>query len=64
MEMNLVNQAFTRLPCLPSSNFAQDILLGNNDTIGPESIFGCKDNCEVMGDPHMMMEYKLGMKPL
>ena len=64
MELNSVDKAITRLPCLPSSNLAKDILNGTDDMILPEDVFGFKEDSEVMGDPHLMMEHRLGLKPL
>ena len=64
MEINAIDKAVTRLPCLPSSNLAKDILNGTDDIILPEDVFGTPENCEVMGDPHLMMEHKLGLKSL
>lgn len=64
MEINAVGKAMTRLPCLPSSNFARDILNGTDELILPEDVFGLKEDSEVMGDPHLMMEHKLGLKSL
>lgn len=64
MELNSVDKAITRLPCLPSSNLAKDILNGTDDMIFPEDVFGFKEDSEAMGDPHLMMEHRLGLKPL
>ncbi|CAK8684379.1 proteasome maturation protein-like [Clavelina lepadiformis] len=64
MELNAVNKAVTRLPSLPSSNFAKDILNGTDDLILPSDVFGSRLDSEVIGDPHLMMEHKLGLKPL
>ena len=64
MELNSVGKAITRLPCLPSSNLAKDILNGTDDILLPEDVFGFKEDSEVMGDPHLMMEHKLGLAPL
>nr|CAB3265041.1 proteasome maturation protein [Phallusia mammillata] len=63
MEINAANKAITRLPCLPSSNFARDILDGNDDTICDGNMFSIED-FETIGDPHAMMEHRLGLKPL
>ncbi|TRY98381.1 hypothetical protein DNTS_021802 [Danionella cerebrum] len=49
-----------RLPFLPSSNLALDTLKGSDDTIGFEDILNDPVQCEMMGDPHIMTEYKLG----
>ena len=64
MELNAVDKALTRLPCLPSSNLAKDILSGTDDMLLPEDVFGFKEDGEAMGDPHLMMEHKLGLRPL
>ncbi|KTG03655.1 hypothetical protein cypCar_00034514 [Cyprinus carpio] len=50
-----------RLPFLPSSNLALDTLRGTDDTIGFEDILNDPVLSEVMGDPHIMTEYKLGV---
>uniref|UniRef100_H2ZDN2 Proteasome maturation protein n=1 Tax=Ciona savignyi TaxID=51511 RepID=H2ZDN2_CIOSA len=63
MELTAVQKATTRLPSLPSSNFAMDILNGNDTCISIEDNF-CRGDTEVMGDPHLMMEHKLGLKPM
>uniref|UniRef100_A0A9J8B060 Proteasome maturation protein n=2 Tax=Cyprinus carpio TaxID=7962 RepID=A0A9J8B060_CYPCA len=50
-----------RLPFLPSSNLALDTLRGSDDTIGFEDILNDPVQSEMMGDPHIMTEYKLGV---
>ncbi|XP_068160219.1 proteasome maturation protein [Antennarius striatus] len=50
-----------RLPFLPSSNLALDTLRGSNDTIGFEDILNDPAQSEMMGEPHRMVEYKLGL---
>ncbi|XP_018616359.1 proteasome maturation protein [Scleropages formosus] len=50
-----------RLPFLQSSNIALDTLRGNDESIGFEDVLNDPAQSEVMGDPHMMMEYKLGL---
>uniref|UniRef100_A0A8B9RPY2 Proteasome maturation protein n=1 Tax=Accipiter nisus TaxID=211598 RepID=A0A8B9RPY2_9AVES len=60
MEFRAVKQA-QRLPFLHSSNIALDTLRGNDECIGFEDILNDPSQSEVMGEPHMMMEYKLGL---
>ncbi|XP_037663203.1 proteasome maturation protein-like [Choloepus didactylus] len=60
MEFKAVQQA-QRLPFLPSSNFSLDILRGNDETIGFEDILNDPSQSEVMGEPHLMVEHKLGL---
>ncbi|XP_053564454.1 proteasome maturation protein [Bombina bombina] len=60
MEFKAVKQV-QRLPFLQSSNIALDSLRGNDDSIGFEDILNDPSQCELMGEPHMMMEYKLGL---
>ncbi|XP_051533295.1 proteasome maturation protein-like isoform X2 [Myxocyprinus asiaticus] len=50
-----------RLPFLPSSNLALDTLRGSDDTIGFEDILNDPVQYEMMGEPHIMTEYKLGL---
>lgn len=60
MEFRAVKQV-QRLPFLHSSNMAMDILRGNDECIGFEDILNDPSQSEVMGEPHMMMEHKLGL---
>ncbi|XP_010073037.1 PREDICTED: proteasome maturation protein, partial [Pterocles gutturalis] len=60
MEFRAVKQV-QRLPFLHSSNVALDTLRGNDESIGFEDILNDPSQSEVMGEPHMMMEYKLGL---
>ncbi|XP_017674063.1 PREDICTED: proteasome maturation protein [Lepidothrix coronata] len=60
MEFRAVKQV-QRLPFLHSSNMALDTLRGNDECIGFEDILNDPSQSEVMGEPHMMMEYKLGL---
>uniref|UniRef100_A0ABI7Z7L1 Proteasome maturation protein n=1 Tax=Felis catus TaxID=9685 RepID=A0ABI7Z7L1_FELCA len=60
MEFKAVQQA-QRLPFLPSSNLSLDILRGNDETIGFEDILNDPSQSELMGEPHLMVEYKLGL---
>uniref|UniRef100_H3CTM9 Proteasome maturation protein n=2 Tax=Tetraodon nigroviridis TaxID=99883 RepID=H3CTM9_TETNG len=50
-----------RLPFLPSSNLAVDTLRGSDESIGFEDILNDPAQSELMGDPHLMVEYKLGL---
>ncbi|XP_032718239.1 proteasome maturation protein-like [Lontra canadensis] len=58
MEVKAVQQV-QRLPFLPSSNLLLDILRGNDETI--EDILNDLSQSELMGEPHLMVEYKLGL---
>nr|XP_009502398.1 PREDICTED: proteasome maturation protein [Phalacrocorax carbo] len=60
MEFRAVKQV-QRLPFLHSSNIALDTLRGNDECIGFEDILNDPSQSEVMGEPHVMMEYKLGL---
>nr|XP_041569847.1 proteasome maturation protein isoform X2 [Taeniopygia guttata] len=60
MEFRAVKQV-QRLPFLHSSNMGMDILRGNDECIGFEDILNDPSQSEVMGEPHMMMEHKLGL---
>ncbi|XP_039912882.1 proteasome maturation protein isoform X2 [Hirundo rustica] len=60
MEFRAVKQV-QRLPFLHSSNVAMDILRGNDECIGFEDILNDPSQSEIMGEPHMMMEHKLGL---
>ncbi|KAF4788068.1 Proteasome maturation protein [Turdus rufiventris] len=60
MEFRAVKQV-QRLPFLHSSNIAMDILRGNDECIGFEDILNDPSQSEVMGEPHIMMEHKLGL---
>ncbi|RUS79109.1 hypothetical protein EGW08_013119 [Elysia chlorotica] len=50
-----------RLPCLNSSNLMADILSGREDFIGFEDILNNPAESEVMGQPHAMMERRMGL---
>ncbi|XP_041669722.1 proteasome maturation protein [Cheilinus undulatus] len=50
-----------RLPFLQSSNLALDTLRGSDDVIGFEDILNDPCQSEVMGDPHVMVEFRLGL---
>ncbi|XP_053161520.1 proteasome maturation protein [Hemicordylus capensis] len=60
MEFKAVKQV-QRLPFLHSSNLSLDILRGNYDCIGFEDILNDPAQSELMGDPHLMAEHKLGL---
>ncbi|XP_010215085.1 PREDICTED: proteasome maturation protein [Tinamus guttatus] len=60
MEFKAVKQV-QRLPFLHSSNIALDTLRGNDESIGFEDILNDPSQSEAMGEPHMMVEYKLGL---
>ncbi|KAM8964301.1 proteasome maturation protein-like [Lycaon pictus] len=60
MEFKAVRQV-QHLPFLPSSNLSLDILRGNDETIGFEDILNDPSQSELMGEPHLMVEYKLGL---
>ncbi|CAH3127119.1 unnamed protein product [Porites lobata] len=50
-----------RLPCLPSSMVALDTLMGIDESLGFEDFLNVHGDSEVMSDPHLTMEYKLGL---
>ncbi|KAM6953781.1 proteasome maturation protein, partial [Aplochiton taeniatus] len=50
-----------RLPFLQSSNLALDTLRGSDESIGFEDVLNDPSQSEMMGEPHLMVEYKLGM---
>ncbi|CAK7290721.1 Proteasome maturation protein [Vulpes lagopus] len=60
MEFKAVQQV-QRLPFFPSSNLSLDILRGNDETTGFEDILNDPSQSELMGEPHLMVEYKLGL---
>ncbi|XP_054020760.1 proteasome maturation protein isoform X1 [Dryobates pubescens] len=60
MEFRAVKQV-QRFPFLHSSNMALDTLRGNDDCISFEDILNDPSQSEVMGEPHTMMEHKLGL---
>uniref|UniRef100_A0A670JT24 Proteasome maturation protein n=1 Tax=Podarcis muralis TaxID=64176 RepID=A0A670JT24_PODMU len=59
MEFQAVKQ-LQHLPFLPSSNLSLDIWKGNCDCIGFEDILNDPAQSEGMGDPHLLVEHKLG----
>ncbi|XP_075706138.1 proteasome maturation protein [Rhinoderma darwinii] len=60
MEFKAAKQ-IQRLPFLQSSNIALDTLSGNDECISFEDILNDPSQCEMMGEPHMMMEHKLSL---
>ncbi|CAD7687813.1 unnamed protein product [Nyctereutes procyonoides] len=60
MEFKAVQQV-QRLQFLPSSNLSLDILRGNDETIGFKDILNDPSQSELMGEPHLMVEYKLSL---
>ncbi|KAM5130389.1 proteasome maturation protein-like [Callospermophilus lateralis] len=54
-------QQVQRLPFFSSSNLSLDILRGNDETIGFEDILNDPSQSELMGEPHLMVEYKLSL---
>lgn len=59
MEFKAVQQV-RHLPFLPRSNLSLDILRGNNGTIGFEDVLNNPSQSELI-EPHLMVEYKLGL---
>uniref|UniRef100_A0A670HXR0 Proteasome maturation protein n=1 Tax=Podarcis muralis TaxID=64176 RepID=A0A670HXR0_PODMU len=60
MEFQAVKQV-QRPPLLPSSNLSLDIWKGNCDCLGFEDILNDPAQREGMGDPHLLVEHKLGL---
>ena len=60
MELNSVSKV-GRLPFLPSSNVARDVLLDLDQTIEPSDIFGTYEFSEKMCQPHAVMENRAGI---
>nr|XP_034341726.1 proteasome maturation protein-like [Arvicanthis niloticus] len=60
MEFKAVWQ-LQQLPFLPSSNLSLDILRGNKETIGFEDILNDLPQSELIGEPHMIADYNLGL---
>ncbi|XP_042840670.1 LOW QUALITY PROTEIN: proteasome maturation protein-like [Panthera tigris] len=54
-------QQVQRLPFPPSSHLSLDILRGNDETVGFEDILHDPSQGELMGEPHLMVESKLGL---
>ncbi|XP_034027319.1 proteasome maturation protein [Thalassophryne amazonica] len=50
-----------RLPFLQSSNLALDTLRGGDESVSFDDILNDPTQSEMMGEPHMMVEYKLGL---
>ncbi|XP_062969554.1 proteasome maturation protein-like [Cynocephalus volans] len=59
MEFKAIQQV-QRLPFLSSSNLSLDILRHNDETIRFEDINNPSQS-ELMGEPHLIVEYKLGL---
>lgn len=64
MERSIVKKAAHRLPCLPSTHIADEVLMATDIMISPKDVFNDRMQCEVMGDPHIMMEHRSGLKIL
>ncbi|XP_024624597.1 proteasome maturation protein-like [Neophocaena asiaeorientalis asiaeorientalis] len=60
MEFKAVQQV-QHLPFLPSSNLSLDILRGNDELLDFEGVLNDPSKSELMGEPHLMVEYKLGL---
>ena len=60
MERKAASQV-SRLPFLPSHHVALDVLTGNDEFVGFEDILGGQEVGEVMGNPHAMVEKRLGL---
>ncbi|XP_062970757.1 proteasome maturation protein-like [Cynocephalus volans] len=60
MEFKAVQQV-QRLPFLSSTSLSLDILRSNNETTGFEDILNNPSQSELMGESHLMVEYKLGL---
>jgi proteasome maturation protein len=60
VEYKVANQ-IQRLPGLQSSNLMSDILSGRLDTIDFEDILNDPMNAELVGQPHVLMERRLGL---
>ncbi|KAK7097256.1 proteasome maturation protein-like [Littorina saxatilis] len=54
-------QKMQRLPCLPSSNILLDTLTGRDEMIGFEDILNDPSLAETVGEPHILMEKRLGI---
>lgn len=50
-----------RLPCLHSSNLMADILSGREEFLGFEDVLNNPADSEVMGQPHAMLERRMGL---
>jgi len=50
-----------RLPGLPSSHLMSDILTGKIDDIEFDDMLNDPMNAEIVGQPHMLMERRLGL---
>ncbi|XP_057604022.1 proteasome maturation protein-like [Hippopotamus amphibius kiboko] len=54
-------QQVQRLPFLPSSDLSLDILRCNDETVGFEDILNDPSQSKLMGEPHLMVDYKVGL---
>lgn len=59
-ELNAVNKT-GRLPFLKSSNASRDVLLGFDEIISPEDIYGTAEFSERTVQPHAVMEKRMGI---
>ena len=50
-----------RLPFLASSNLMKDVLEGKDEEIGFEGFLGNREEPEVMGPPHLVVERSLNI---
>lgn len=62
MELETVCQS-RRLPGMPSSNLGAECLLGRDETIDFEDIFGMPNDSEVGVDMRAALEHKYGLRP-
>lgn len=60
MELNAVSKV-GRLPFLKSSNVSRDALLGLDEVISFNDVFGTSDFSESMYQPHAVVEKRLGI---
>ena len=60
MERKAASQV-SRLPFLPSHHVALDVLSGDDECVGFEDFLGGAEVGEVMGNPHAMVERRLGL---
>jgi len=60
MERRAASQV-SRLPFLPSHHVALDVLTGNDECVGFEDFLGGQEVGEVMGNPHALVEKRMGL---
>jgi len=60
MERRAASQV-SRLPFLPSHRVALDVLTGNDECVGFEDFLGGQEVGEVMGNPHALVEKRMGL---